>query len=60
MMRCALTLHVFTLRSIVHSLEREIPSEMLADGTLDTDTPTLPETVELEALVTVNADVGSD
>jgi hypothetical protein len=45
---------------MVHSLDREIPSETFTEGVPESETPRSPETVLLDVLVTVNAPVASD
>lgn len=50
---------MLTVCSTVHSLDREIPSEIFAEGVPERETPRSPETVLLDVLVTVNAPVAS-
>jgi hypothetical protein len=45
---------------MVHSLDREIPSEIFAEGVPEWEIPRSPETVLLDVLVTAKAPVVSD
>jgi hypothetical protein len=60
MTRWELTVHVLTVRSMVHSLDREMPREIFADGSWESETPRFPESVVFEDLATVKAPVVSD